>query len=42
MEEYGTACHLWTFGLADVCELARNSIVTSGLDDQVTSNPDKF
>lgn len=35
MEEYAIAAQLWKLSTCDVCEIARNSVVQSGLSHQV-------
>ncbi|VDN60476.1 unnamed protein product [Dracunculus medinensis] len=35
MEEYSIAAQVWKLSSCDMCELARNSILQSGFDDQV-------
>lgn len=39
MEEYAIAAQLWKLSTCDLCEIARNSVVQSGLSHQVTSHP---
>lgn len=39
MEEYAIAAQLWKLSTCDLCEIARNSVVQSGLSHQVTSQP---
>lgn len=36
MEEYSIAAQVWKLSSCDMCELARNSILQSGFDDQVS------
>lgn len=36
MEEYAIAAQLWKLSTCDVCEIARNSVLQSGLSHQVT------
>lgn len=36
MEEYAIAAQLWKLSTCDLCEIARNSVVQSGLSHQVT------
>lgn len=36
MEEYAIAVQLWKLSTCDVCEIARNSVLQSGLCHQVT------
>lgn len=38
MEEYAIAAQLWKLSTCDLCEIARNSVVQSGLSHQVTSH----
>lgn len=35
MEEYAIAAQLWKLSTCDVCEIARNSVLQSGLSHQV-------
>lgn len=35
MEEYAIAAQLWKLSTCDVCEIARNSVLQSGLCHQV-------
>jgi len=35
MEEYAIAAQLWKLSTCDVCEIARNSVVQSGLSHEV-------
>lgn len=35
MEEYAIAAQLWKLSTCDLCEIARNSVVQSGLSHQV-------
>lgn len=35
MEEYAIAAQLWKLSTCDVCEIARNSMLQSGLSHQV-------
>ena len=35
MEEYSIAAQVWKLSPCDMSELARNSVTTSGFDDQV-------
>lgn len=35
MEEYSIAAQVWKLSSCDMCELARNSVIMSGFDDQV-------
>lgn len=35
MEEYAIAAQLWKFSTCDVCEIARNSVLQSGLSHEV-------
>ncbi len=37
MEEYAIAAQLWKLSTCDVCEIARNSVLQSGLSHQVLS-----
>ncbi len=37
MEEYAIAAQLWKLSTCDVCEIARNSVIQSGLSHQVLS-----
>ncbi|KAM8895000.1 AMP deaminase 3 isoform 6-T7 [Spinachia spinachia] len=37
MEEYAIAAQLWKLSTCDVCEIARNSVLQSGLSDQVVT-----
>lgn len=37
MEEYAIAAQLWKLSTCDLCEIARNSVVQSGLSHQVTA-----
>lgn len=37
MEEYAIAAQLWKLSTCDLCEIARNSVVQSGLSHQVMS-----
>lgn len=37
MEEYAIAAQLWKLSTCDVCEIARNSVLQSGLSHQVQS-----
>lgn len=39
MEEYAIAAQLWKLSTCDLCEIARNSVLQSGLSHQV---PSKF
>lgn len=39
MEEYAIAAQLWKLSTCDLCEIARNSVVQSGLSHQVTAAP---
>lgn len=34
MEEYAIAAQLWKLSTCDVCEIARNSVLQSGLSDE--------
>ena len=36
MEEYSIAAQVWKLTPCDMCELARNSVVMSGFEDEVT------
>lgn len=38
MEEYAIAAQLWKLSTCDLCEIARNSVVQSGLSHQVTAD----
>lgn len=38
MEEYAIAAQLWKLSTCDLCEIARNSVLQSGLSHQVLSN----
>lgn len=38
MEEYAIAAQLWKLSTCDLCEIARNSVLQSGLSHQVMSN----
>ena len=38
MEEYGIAAQVWKFSTADMCEIARNSILMCGFPEQVEIN----
>lgn len=38
MEEYAIAAQLWKLSTCDVCEIARNSVLQSGLSHQVWIN----
>lgn len=38
MEEYAIAAQLWKLSTCDLCEIARNSVLQSGLSHQVKSN----
>lgn len=40
MEEYAIAAQLWKLSTCDVCEIARNSVLQSGLSDEVTNTTD--
>jgi len=35
MEEYSIAAQVWKLSSADMCELARNSVIMSGFPDEV-------
>lgn len=35
MEEYAIAAQLWKLSTCDVCEIARNSVLQSGISHQV-------
>jgi len=35
MEEYSIAAQVWKLSSADMCELARNSVIMSGFTDEV-------
>lgn len=35
MEEYAIAAQLWKLSTCDVCEIARNSVLQSGLSHEV-------
>ena len=35
MEEYSIAAQVWKLSSCDMCELARNSVITSGFSHQV-------
>lgn len=35
MEEYSIAAQVWKFSPCDMCELARNSVLMSGFEDEV-------
>lgn len=35
MEEYAIAAQLWKLSTCDLCEIARNSVLQSGLSHQV-------
>lgn len=37
MEEYAIAAQLWKLSTCDLCEIARNSVLQSGLSHQVAS-----
>lgn len=37
MEEYAIAAQLWKLSTCDVCEIARNSVLQSGLSDEVVT-----
>lgn len=39
MEEYAIAAQLWKLSTCDVCEIARNSVLQSGLSHQVHRLP---
>lgn len=39
MEEYAIAAQLWKLSTCDVCEIARNSVLQSGLSHQVPLHP---
>lgn len=39
MEEYAIAAQLWKLSTCDVCEIARNSVLQSGLAHQVQHPP---
>jgi len=36
MEEYSIAAQVWKLSSADMCELARNSVIMSGFPDEVS------
>lgn len=36
MEEYAIAAQVWKLSTCDLCEIARNSVLQSGLSDKVT------
>ena len=36
MEEYSIAAQVWKLSSCDMCELARNSVITSGFSHQVS------
>lgn len=36
MEEYAIAAQVWKLSTCDLCEIARNSVLQSGLSHQVT------
>lgn len=38
MEEYAIAAQLWKLSTCDVCEIARNSVLQSGLSHQVRTH----
>ena len=38
MEEYSIAAQVWKLSSCDMCELARNSVITSGFSHQVSSD----
>lgn len=38
MEEYAIAAQLWKLSTCDVCEIARNSVLQSGLSHQVQTH----
>lgn len=38
MEEYAIAAQLWKLSTCDLCEIARNSVVQSGLSHQVRAH----
>lgn len=40
MEEYAIAAQLWKLSTCDLCEIARNSVVQSGLSHQVRAAPE--
>lgn len=35
MEEYAIAAQVWKLSTCDLCEIARNSVLQSGLSDKV-------
>jgi len=37
MEEYSIAAQVWKLSGADMCELARNSVIMSGFPHEVTA-----
>lgn len=37
MEEYSIAAQVWKWSGADMCELARNSVIMSGFPHEVSS-----
>lgn len=39
MEEYAIAAQLWKLSTCDLCEIARNSVLQSGLSHQVGRLP---
>lgn len=38
MEEYAIAAQLWKLSTCDLCEIARNSVLQSGLSHEVRSD----
>ena len=38
MEEYSIATQVWKLSSCDMCELARNSVLTSGFSHEVRNN----
>lgn len=38
MEEYAIAAQVWKLSTCDLCEIARNSVLQSGLSDKVNLN----
>lgn len=36
MEEYAIAAQVWKLSTCDLCEIARNSVLQSGLSDKVS------
>lgn len=42
MEEYSIAAQVWKFSPCDMCELARNSVIMSGFDDEVRMPRDVY